>query len=163
MTMIAITNIIITLALVALSRVWQLNLRGLSALVDMFNTPENKNMVWEFVRKYIFCCYKNLPGNIFFCFCMNLRGNIFLLLLWENVAALILCRLFEKIEINTFIHRFYILAAQNSILKYWDDDFLSLYFSNFLQNLPSWEFLKEVGSDTLSKWAFAVDGDQRSN
>ena len=30
---------ILTLALVALSRVWQLNLRGLSAVVDMFNTP----------------------------------------------------------------------------------------------------------------------------
>ena len=42
---IIITIVIITLALVALSRVWQLNLRGLSALVDMFNTPENMNMV----------------------------------------------------------------------------------------------------------------------
>ena len=38
-----------------------------------------------------------------------------------------------------------------------------IYISKFLQNLPSLKLLKEVGSDTLSKWAFAVDGDQRSN
>ena len=39
----------------------------------------------------------------------------------------------------------------------------SLYIFKFLQNLPSLKLLKGVGSDTLSKWAFAVDGDQRTN
>ena len=142
-------NVDFTLALVALSRVWQLNLRGLSAVVDMFNTPAKKcknYQMFNIVTKLSGFSYKVLDyekKKKIWCleFCQDIWKD------WDQ-------------HFNIKILHF--SSAKHSISKIlkWRRFFI---FWSFVKFCHLGKFLKEVGSNILGQSAFEDDDDWHRN